>query len=273
MMSSITSRPTLHFSKMPGGNSPDLPGPLRAQAPASTDADPGSLAGKNTPAIQLDPQVAVSLGDSFYSFLLQHALKEQMTVISVESIANAGERTAAMPQQMIISDIRGVGHVLEQTARSDAPILIIDTTEAIAGELASVVGASPRIRNILAIDATPPHERARTPEEMIQLLKLSIEHTLARQPHVEPSTLLFSALQEALSGVSAPNIEGQSGLTPRELQVAQLIARGRMTNDEVATQLGVSIYTVKNHVHNVIEKMAIKGRHEIAEGLRQRGIR
>jgi DNA-binding NarL/FixJ family response regulator len=51
-------------------------------------------------------------------------------------------------------------------------------------------------------------------------------------------------------------------LTPREYQVAMLVARG-LSNKQVARQLGVSEGTVKLHVHNILLKLGAKNRYAI----------
>jgi two-component system NarL family response regulator len=50
-------------------------------------------------------------------------------------------------------------------------------------------------------------------------------------------------------------------LTPRELEVLKLVARG-MSNREVAEQLYISENTVKNHVRNILEKLHLHSRME-----------
>jgi two-component system, NarL family, response regulator LiaR len=52
-------------------------------------------------------------------------------------------------------------------------------------------------------------------------------------------------------------------LTPRELEIAELVAHGR-TNAQIGTQLGLSIFTVKNHVSNVLTKLHAQTRTEVA---------
>jgi two-component system, NarL family, response regulator LiaR len=52
-------------------------------------------------------------------------------------------------------------------------------------------------------------------------------------------------------------------LTARELEIAELVAMGR-TNAEIANQLGLSIFTVKNHVSNVLTKLHAQTRTEAA---------
>jgi DNA-binding NarL/FixJ family response regulator len=45
------------------------------------------------------------------------------------------------------------------------------------------------------------------------------------------------------------------GLTPREFEVAKLVACG-LTNKEVARKLGVTESVVKQHLHKILESLA-----------------
>jgi DNA-binding NarL/FixJ family response regulator len=57
------------------------------------------------------------------------------------------------------------------------------------------------------------------------------------------------------------------GLTPRECEIAGLIARGR-SNKEIARELCIEISTVKNHVHHMLEKLGVRGRAEAGARVR-----
>jgi DNA-binding NarL/FixJ family response regulator len=57
------------------------------------------------------------------------------------------------------------------------------------------------------------------------------------------------------------NLTEEVRLTPRELEVLQLIVDGR-SNDEIAAQLFLSLQTVKNHVHAIYTKMGVASRVE-----------
>ena len=48
-------------------------------------------------------------------------------------------------------------------------------------------------------------------------------------------------------------------LTPRELEVLGLVAEG-LSNGEIASQLFLSVHTVKNHVHKILETLGVRGR-------------
>ncbi|MHB8931520.1 MAG: response regulator transcription factor, partial [Melioribacteraceae bacterium] len=52
-----------------------------------------------------------------------------------------------------------------------------------------------------------------------------------------------------------------------ERQVIELIAEG-FTNKEIAQKLHLSTYTVKSHVHNILEKLTLHTRVQIAKHAR-----
>lgn len=52
-------------------------------------------------------------------------------------------------------------------------------------------------------------------------------------------------------------------LTSREIQTLRLISQG-LSNKEIAAALGISVSTVKNHVHSVLEKLRVHSRSQAA---------
>jgi DNA-binding NarL/FixJ family response regulator len=52
-------------------------------------------------------------------------------------------------------------------------------------------------------------------------------------------------------------------LTERERQVIDLLGEG-LSNKEIAARLHIAIHTAKSHVHNVLEKLALHTRLEVA---------
>jgi DNA-binding NarL/FixJ family response regulator len=59
-------------------------------------------------------------------------------------------------------------------------------------------------------------------------------------------------------------------LTARELQVLQLIASGH-SNVEIARRLFLSVHTVKNHVHHILETLEVSTRWDAARCAAERG--
>lgn len=52
-------------------------------------------------------------------------------------------------------------------------------------------------------------------------------------------------------------------LTPREREIVQLVTAG-LSNKEIAQHLNIATYTVKTHVHNLLEKLAVHKRVQLA---------
>lgn len=82
-------------------------------------------------------------------------------------------------------------------------------------------------------------------------------------PHMTDS--LFSQIVErAMNGSEHVDLKYAVRMTQREKQVIELIADG-LTNKEIGQKLHLSPYTVKSHVHNILEKMALHTRVQIAK--------
>jgi len=75
---------------------------------------------------------------------------------------------------------------------------------------------------------------------------------------------LFSQIVEyAVKSGKAERLLKAVKLTRREHEVVDLIARG-MSNKEIARELNIAVHTVKSHVHNTLDKLALHTRLELA---------
>jgi DNA-binding NarL/FixJ family response regulator len=74
---------------------------------------------------------------------------------------------------------------------------------------------------------------------------------------------LFSQIARIAIRGGKPRELESVGLTQRERQVVDLISEG-LSNKEIAARLHIAIHTVKSHVHNVLEKLALHTRLEVA---------
>jgi len=99
---------------------------------------------------------------------------------------------------------------------------------------------------------------------------LNTIRSVAKGLQVLPPNLtgsLFSQIVEhAINGASPSAVIDSVRMTKRERQVIELISEGH-TNKEIAQKLHLSTYTVKSHVHNILEKLALSTRVQIAKYL------
>lgn len=51
----------------------------------------------------------------------------------------------------------------------------------------------------------------------------------------------------------------KNNLTPQQMRVARLAAEG-LPNKAIAAELGISLYTVKRHMQNIMAKLGVDGR-------------
>lgn len=80
-------------------------------------------------------------------------------------------------------------------------------------------------------------------------------------PHLERA--LFNLIADrAILETTHP--ENTFELTPREHQLTSLLARG-LANKEIAGRLNLSVQTVKNHVHSILQKTQSKNRAMLAQ--------
>jgi DNA-binding NarL/FixJ family response regulator len=87
---------------------------------------------------------------------------------------------------------------------------------------------------------------------------------------VLPSTMtgsLFSQVAEHALLKGKRNLKVAVRMTVREKEVIALIVDG-MSNKGIASRLNIATYTVKSHVHNIMEKLALHSRLQIANHAR-----
>jgi DNA-binding NarL/FixJ family response regulator len=129
---------------------------------------------------------------------------------------------------------------------------------------------------VVAMDLLPIHEdvvefvnagvsgfilKDATVEDLVSTIRL-----VERGANVLPPAMvktLFSRIARAAM-VGSPTFTHESvRMTPREREVINLIAGG-LSNKEIAARLNIATHTVKSHVRNVMEKLTLHTRLQIA---------
>jgi len=59
-------------------------------------------------------------------------------------------------------------------------------------------------------------------------------------------------------------------LTMLQQQIISLVAKG-LTNEEIASQLNVTEFTIRNHIYRIMKQLGVESRHEMLEAVRAFG--
>jgi len=111
------------------------------------------------------------------------------------------------------------------------------------------------------IDGYVPHVRALV--DVVATMASTARGELRCTPRVAAALLKRVRSLKVDVGPSQPSLH----LTSREHEIAELLDGG-MSNKEIAHRLGIEAATVKNHVHNIIEKLHVRRRGEAAAAIR-----
>jgi two-component system, NarL family, nitrate/nitrite response regulator NarL len=80
-----------------------------------------------------------------------------------------------------------------------------------------------------------------------------------------------SLVRRLATAAAEPRPAQAPHLTRRESEVVRLVGSG-LSNKEIAAALHIELATVKNHVHNILEKLGARSRAEAATLARREGI-
>lgn len=81
----------------------------------------------------------------------------------------------------------------------------------------------------------------------------------------------FASRKGTASATAKEKAQEVGGLTPREKEILQEVARGQK-NREVAVSLGLSEHTVKNHIKNILQKLHLDNRVQLTRYAYERGM-
>jgi DNA-binding NarL/FixJ family response regulator len=165
----------------------------------------------------------------------------------VELVRRAEPDVVLMDIRMPVMD--GIAATTELTAAAVATRVLVLTTYDLdryvyqalrAGAAGFLLKATPPDRLVAGIEIVAAGEALLAPELTRRMIE---EHVRRPAPH--------DGVPEALRV-----------LTERELEVLELIVRGR-TNDEIARHLVVSEATVKTHVNRILAKLGLRSRVQV----------
>jgi len=100
-------------------------------------------------------------------------------------------------------------------------------------------------------------------EDLLDTIRVIHEGDAVVSPHIVSAMMeRISELARMFSSLERGVVD-QAGLTSRELEVLKLLGKN-LTNQEIAEHLVIEVGTVKNHVHNILNKLNVSSRDEAA---------
>jgi DNA-binding NarL/FixJ family response regulator len=85
------------------------------------------------------------------------------------------------------------------------------------------------------------------------------------------ASLLRHLSQAANGGGERTDASAALPLTPREMQIVELLAAG-LSNKDIARRLNIGVATTKSHVHNLLGKLRVQRRGQVALRVRDHAI-
>jgi two-component system nitrate/nitrite response regulator NarL len=180
------------------------------------------------------------------------ARQGELDVVGAGSCRDALGQIASLRPEVLLLDLTADnGLTLPRRA-----LLLVPTLRVVAVAVAEVEA------NVLAcaeagICGYVPQEGS--VEDVVAAIMRAVNGELACPPRI--AAALFSRLATLSTGPAAAPCD--AGLTPREREIAALVARG-LPNKEIARHLRLGPATIKNHVHNILQKLNLQRRGEIA---------
>jgi DNA-binding NarL/FixJ family response regulator len=181
----------------------------------------------------------------------------------------------------------GNGHALEKAKKLSPDVVLLDLGLKSQNSL-TVVGTIRKQfpeTHVIVMDLVPAHA------EVVEFVRAGVAgfilkdatlhdflktiRSVAKGGKILPPPMtgsLFSQIVEhALQGGKIDKLISAVKMTSREQDVIAHIAGGKC-NKEIASELNIAVYTVKSHVHNILEKLALHTRLELATFAHSQGM-
>lgn len=178
-------------------------------------------------------------------------------VVAAAEGASAGLRQLRLTKPHIVLVDAALGnhdsHRLVKSLRKEAPASKVIVMDLLPAQEDIIPFIQAGANGFIVKDATI--------EDFVKTIR-SVAEGADVVPPVLTRTLLSHIVDQAVARSATAVLEAVQ-MTKREREIMGLIADG-MSNKEIAQRLNIATYTVKSHVHNILEKLALHSRLQIA---------
>lgn len=190
-----------------------------------------------------------------------------------------------LPDIQVISEDPGDLRLLDRRGESVAPdVVLLDIGLDVRDSLtvARELRATFPDAGVIVLDLLPAHEdviefigagvagfimKDATLDEVLRTIR-SVAAGIDVLPQAMTATLFSEIAREAIQNGESAIDHDSVRLTVREQEVIHLIADG-MSNKAIGHSLHVSVHTVKSHLRNIMEKLTLHSRLQIASYVHQ----
>jgi DNA-binding NarL/FixJ family response regulator len=201
--------------------------------------------------------------------------RPRVVIVDDHALFRAGVCAELVAHVAVVGEAGTVAEAVATITATAPDVVLLDVHMPDGGGLAVIraVGMEQPAVRFLALSASD------APEDVIELVRAGARGYVTK---TISATDLAAAIDQVAAGdvVLSPRLAGfvldvfagpppatadpeLELLTPREIDVLELIARGYLYK-EIAQELGLSIRTVETHVSSVLRKLHLSNRHQLA---------
>jgi len=167
------------------------------------------------------------------------------------------QATAAYRPDVVLLDLALVdaGDAVAHLAAVDPPVKVVALgVREIPSEVIALAEAG--VAGYVTRDATL--------DELVEVVESVARGEMVCSPRI--AALLLQRVAAARGRDARRDLDER--LTPRENEIVVLIDEG-LSNKQIAHRLSIQVATVKNHVHNILDKLGVEGRAAAAAHVRR----
>lgn len=190
---------------------------------------------------------------------------DMVVVGEAENGLDAVEQTHVLTPDLVVMDVEmpvmngveAVRHIKDQMPRTKVIMLTVSDSEDFLFE-ALRNGADGYLLKDLR------------PDQLYDMLRSVMRDETPLSPVIAGRLLAEFRDRPSVRSAPAPEPAGPA-LTRREMEILQLVSEG-LSNKEIGTSLSITEGTVKNHVHNSLEKLQMENRVQAAAYVVRQGL-
>jgi two-component system nitrate/nitrite response regulator NarL len=169
----------------------------------------------------------------------------------------------------VVASAAGPQEAAARVRDGEVDVVVLDVGDGNVAAARQLLSTSPEARVMVLGES-------RAPDDVIALAEAGVlgfvthDHSLARlaatiegvaRNEVVCDPWIGTLLVRRVQAMAVDRPQPSDRLTTREAGVLQLVAEG-LSNREIASRLHIELTTVKNHVHNILEKLGARTRAE-----------